>query len=343
MAGRQPEVKPQSMPLAQHPLDCPFGGQSTAEEVVHGIDLGDKTAIVTGASAGIGAETARALALAGARLILAVRSLEKGQAIAHGIRQSTGNERIEIAYLDLGVWSSVRAFASEILRRDIPIHILIDNAGLMPATLQLVEGRIEAQFGSNHLGHMLLSCQLAPALRKGAPARVVVVSSAAHRRLPARFDDVNFETRPYDKLEAYSIAKSANALFACEFNRRLEAQGVTAYAVNPGPVFTAIQNAFSPDEMKAMEFHDSEGNRAGWFRSASQGAATSVWCATSPLLSAGGGVYCEDCNVAELRREAATTSGPAALKGVRPWAVDPKLARELWTLSEAMLGDRFSL
>lgn len=331
------------MPLPQQPLQSPFDDTSTAEEVIRGIDLHDKTAIVTGASAGIGAETARVLAGAGARLILPVRSLEKGRVVADRIWQSTGNDHVEVAYLDLGVWSSVRAFAGDILQRDIPIHILIDNAGLMPATLQLVEGKVEAQFGSNYLGHMLLTCLLAPALRKGAPARVVVLSSAAHRRLPARFDDLNFDTRPYDKLEAYSISKSANVLFACEFNRRMEAHGVTAYAVNPGPVFTAIQDAFSPDEMKAMKFYDSEGNRAEWFRSVSQGAAASVWCATSPLLAAGGGVYCEDCNVAELRRDAATTTGPEALKGVRPWAVDPKLARELWILSETLLNERFSI
>jgi NAD(P)-dependent dehydrogenase (short-subunit alcohol dehydrogenase family) len=297
------------MPLQQHPLASPFDASSAADAVVRHIDLAQRRVIVTGASAGIGAETARVLAGAGAHVILAVRSLSKGREVAAEISRSTGSDRVSVGHLDLADFASVRAFARQFLERSEPLHLLVNNAGIMPAKLTFVAGGIETQFAVNHLGHMLLACLLAPALLEGAPARLVVVSSAAHRRVAAHFDDVNFDQRPYDKLEAYSLSKSANALFALEFNRRLEDRGVTAYSVNPGPVFTGLQAAFSPDEMKSLQFHDTEGNPADWFKSVGQGAATSVWCATSPLLSAGGGVYCENCNVAEVVEAMSTQPG----------------------------------
>jgi NAD(P)-dependent dehydrogenase (short-subunit alcohol dehydrogenase family) len=326
------------MALRQQPLASPFGARSTAAEVVQGVDLRHRTAIVTGASAGLGAETARALASAGAHVILAVRSVAKGEAVAAGIRAAmdrcaAGSGTVEVAGLDLSQWDSVRAFARGLLQRGAPIHLLVNNAGMMCAEKQLIEGRIEAQFGVNHLAHMLLTALLAPLLRAGAPARVVALSSAAHRRLPAYFDDARILDLPYEKLQAYSISKTASALFALELNRRLEAQGVTALSVNPGPVFTGIQAAFSPEDMKALKFHDSEGRPAAWFNPVEVGAATSVWCAVSPLLAGNGGVYCEDCNVATLR-----SADHDELNGVRAWAADPANARALWALSESLLA-----
>jgi NAD(P)-dependent dehydrogenase (short-subunit alcohol dehydrogenase family) len=231
----------------------------------------------------------------------------------------------------------VRALADALLRRGAPIHILINNAGLMTAGKVEIEGGIESQFGANHLGHMLLTCLLVPLLVKGAPARVVALSSAAHRKLPAWFDDASMLDRPYQKLEAYAIAKTAISLFAIELNRRLEARGVTAYSVNPGPIFTGIQAAFTSDEMKAMKFHDAEGNQATWFKPVEVGAATSVWCAISPLLNEGGGLYCEDCNVAPIR-----PADHDEINGVREWAADAENAKQLWALSETMLGERFA-
>lgn len=331
------------MPLVQQAIASPFNASSTTDAVLKGIDLTGKNIIITGASAGLGAETARALAAAGATIIMAVRSVEKGKAVAEKIQQTCGIKKIEVDYLDLRVWDSVYKFAGNILARDIPVHVLINNAGLQLAKKEFIDGNIEAQFGINHLGHMLLSCLLAPALLKGTPARVVCLSSAAHRRIPARFDDINFEQRPYEKLESYSISKSANSLFAVEFNRRLEHKGVTSYAVNPGPVFTDMQNVFSKQELRDLNFHDENGNVAPWFKPAEVGAATSVWCATSPLLNDGGGVYCEDCNISAVKQPDNTVAkpSPTSLVGVLPWAIDPGLAKELWALSEDMLGQRF--
>jgi NAD(P)-dependent dehydrogenase (short-subunit alcohol dehydrogenase family) len=324
------------MPLAQKPIDSPFGYRSEALEVVRGIELAGKTAIVTGGSSGIGVETARALASAGARVILPVRSRAAGEAAAADIRASTGNGAVEVADMDLGVWPSVRAFADAFRLRDIPLDILINNAGIMATPERRIMGHFESQFGTNHLGHMLLAGRLAPTLAKGA--RVVALSSIGHRRSGVRFDDPNFEKGPYEKWTAYGQSKSANSLFAVELNRRLGPRGGSAYAVHPGGIMTNLQRDMSAAEIKAMGWIDEEtGRPIDRFKTVAGGASTSVWCATSPLLN-GGGVYCEDCNVAELKPDDDPT-----FTGVRSWAVDPAIASRLWTMSEDMLGERFAI
>jgi NAD(P)-dependent dehydrogenase (short-subunit alcohol dehydrogenase family) len=324
------------MPLPQKPVASPFNTKTQASEVIQGIDLSGKSAIVTGASSGIGIETVRALAGAGARLVMPVRSREAGEKAAADIRASTGNDAIEVADMDLGDYAGVRSFADAFVARGIPLDILINNAGIMATPERRVMGGIESQFGTNHLGHMLLTCRLAPAFRAGA--RVVALSSIGHRRSPIKFDDPNFETTKYDKWEAYGQSKTANSLFAVELNRRLEPKGIKAYAVHPGGIMTNLQRDMSKEEIKAFGWVDDEGRLNERFKTVSGGASTSVWCATSSLLAAGGGVYCEDCNVA-----AAVPADDKSFAGVRPWAIDPDAAARLWSLSEKLLDERFTL
>jgi NAD(P)-dependent dehydrogenase (short-subunit alcohol dehydrogenase family) len=323
------------MPLPQKPMDSPFGARTQAGEVVEGVDLHGKTAIVTGAAAGLGVETLRALASAGARVVMPVRSRAKGEAVAAEIRAATG-AAIEVADMDLEDFASVRAFADRFVSGGGALDILINNAGIMATPERRIAGGFESQFGANHLGHMLLACRLAPALTPSA--RVVALSSIGHRRSPVNFDDPNFERRPYDKWEAYGQAKSANALFAVGLNRRLEPKGINAYAVHPGGIMTELQRDLSQEEMKAFGWIDDQGRLNERFKTAAGGASTSVWCATSPLLVAGGGVYCEDCNIA-----AAVAADDPSFAGVRPWAIDPEAAERLWSLSERMLGETFAL
>lgn len=325
------------MPLEQKPIASPFNARSVAADVVKGIDLKDKMAIVTGASSGLGVETARALASAGARVILPVRTRDKGEKAAADIRSATGNKNVEVADLDLGDFASVRNFTDRYLKTGAPLHILINNAGIMATPERRIMGHIESQLGTNHLGHMLLACRLAPALLKAAPARVVCLSSIGHRRSAIDFDDPNFERRPYDKWTAYGQSKTANSLFAVALNRRLEPKRVTAVAVHPGGIMTELQRDLTTEEMRAFGWIDEQGKVREGFKTPAGGASTAVWCATSPLLTAGG-VYCEDCNVA-----AAVPADDNGFAGVRPWAIDPEAARRLWTLSEKLLGESFAL
>lgn len=319
------------MPLKQEPIASPFGHGTQAGEVVKGVDLKGKTAIVTGGASGLGVETVRALASAGARVIMPVRNREAGEAAAAGIAGD-----VEVDDLDLSDFDSIRAFADGFLEREAPLDILINNAGIMATPERRIMGRFESQFGTNHLGHMLLTALLAPALQKGS--RVVALSSIGHRRSPIKFDDPNFETTSYDKWEAYGQSKTANSLFAIELNRRLEPKGINAYAVHPGGIMTNLQRDMPKEEIRAFGWVDEQGNVREGFKTPAGGAATAVWCATSPLLAAGGGVYCEDCNIA-----APLPATDPGFTGVRAWAIDPDAARRLWTLSEDLLGQTFDL
>ena len=324
------------MPLPQNPISCPFGHDSQAGDVLKGIDLSGKNAIVTGGASGIGVETVRALAGAGARVVMPVRSREAGEKVAAEIRSSTGNRAVEVADMDLSDFASVRAFADEFVKKGLPLHILINNAGIMATPLRRIMGNLEAQFGTNHLGHMLLTCRLVRAMPKGA--RIVELTSIGHRRSPIKFDDPNFETTSYDKWEAYGQSKTANVLFAIELNRRLEPKGINAYAVHPGGIMTNLQRDLTKEEMLAFGWMDKSGKLNDRFKTPAGGAATAVWCATSPLLAAGGGVYCEDCNIAQ-----AVPADDPSFAGVRPWAIDPEAARRLWSLSEKLLGETFAI
>ena len=324
------------MPLQQKPIGSPFNEKSQAGDVIKGVNLAGKTAIVTGGASGLGVETVRALASAGARVVMPVRSKERGEEVAAEIRSSTGNKAIEVAVMDLGDYASIRAFTDQFVKSGAKLDILINNAGIMATPERRIMGNIESQFGTNHLGHMLMTCRLAPALTKGA--RVVALSSIGHRRSPVKFDDPNFETTKYDKWEAYGQSKTADSLFAIELNRRLEAKGINAYAVHPGGIMTNLQRDMPKEEIKAFGWVDDNGNVRDGFKTPSGGASTAIWCATSPLLAAGGGVYCEDCNIAQL-----VSDNDPTFTGVRSWAIDPEAAKRLWTLSEKMLGESFAL
>jgi NAD(P)-dependent dehydrogenase (short-subunit alcohol dehydrogenase family) len=314
-----------------------FGHGTEAGEVVKGVNLAGRTAIVTGGASGLGVETARALLQAGATVTLPVRSLDRGKEIANGLSDDTGNPNIAIAQMDLIDYASVRSFAEEFLANHDRLDILINNAGIMACPLARSPEGYESQFATNHLGHMLLTCKLAPALVKAAPARVVCLSSIGHRLSPIRFDDINFESTDYDKWVAYGQAKTANALFAVELNRRLSGKGVSAFSVHPGGIMTNLQRDMSDAEIKGMGWVDDDGNVREGFKTPAGGAATAVWAATSASLNDRGGEYCEDCHIAEPARD------DVPFAGVQAHAQDAEAAKKLWAESEKMLGETFDV
>jgi NAD(P)-dependent dehydrogenase (short-subunit alcohol dehydrogenase family) len=306
------------MTTAQTPLGSGFGWGSAAEEVIAGIDLIGKVVIVTGGYAGIGLETVRVLAGAGAKTIAAVRTPERaGPALADV-------PGVEVEALDLMDPVSIDAFVKRFNASGRPLHILINNAGIMAAPLTRDARGYESQFATNHLGHFQLTAGLWPALQRAGGARVVSLTSGAHRHSPVLFDDVNFERTEYDKNKAYGQSKTANSLFAVALDKRGEGQGIRAFAVHPGVILdTGISKFLSAEERAAPIPAPA--------KTLQQGAATSVWCAVSPLLDGKGGVYCENADVAEAAAADKPTPG-----GVRPWAIDQEFAERLWTLSETM-------
>ncbi len=299
-----------------------FGARSTAAEVLEGIDLGGRRAVVTGASGGLGAETARALARAGAAVVLAARDLAKAGAVAEAIRRETGRNRARVLPLALDSLASVRAFAKQLLEQERELEILVANAAVMACPLQRSTSGHDLQFATNHLGHFLLAQLLLPALRRGAPSRVVSVSSGAHWMSPVLFDDLRFERRDYHPWLAYGQSKTANALFALEFDRRHEGQGVRAFSLHPGAIQTELGRHVTPEINVPVAPEN--------MKTIPQGAATQVYVATAPGLERFGGRYFEDCGVAEPREERA--QGTAL--GCAPHARDPEAAARLWALSE---------
>jgi NAD(P)-dependent dehydrogenase (short-subunit alcohol dehydrogenase family) len=312
-----------------------FGADSTASEVLANIDLNGKVALVTGGSGGLGEEAARAFAEKGARVVLTARNRAKGEAAAQAMRASTGNDHIEVGDLDLASLASVRAFAERFLARHRTLHILVNNAGVMACPFAKTAEGYELQLGTNHVGHFLLTCLLAPALRRGAPSRVVSVSSRGHHSSPVVFDDLHFERRPYDKWLAYGQSKTANVLFAVELDRRLGRAGVHANSVHPGVIVTELARHLVPEDYERLSKRVPGGKLQ--FKSVPAGAATAVYAATAPELEGRGGFYLEDCHVAEIN----DTENPP--DGVKSYAVDPALAQRLWIASEEMVGERFDL
>ncbi len=319
------------MMTEQAPLNSGFGLRSTAAAVVAGIDLTGKTALVTGGYSGLGLETVRALAGAGARVIVGARRPETAAADLNGI------SGVEILKLDLSDPASVDAFATEVAGVTDKIDILINNAAVMANALARDRRGYESQFATNHLGHFRLTARLWPLLKAaGAGSRVVVLSSIGHRLTGIDFDDIGFDRREYNKWMAYGQAKTANALFAIHLDTLGQPHGIRAFAVHPGGIVTPLQRHLTMEEQVAMGWIDAEGNVNPRFKTVEQGAATSVWCATSPLLAEKGGVYCEDCDIA-----ARWTDGMDVNVGVRDHAIDPALAARLWTVSEEMTGVAF--
>ena len=307
----------------QEPLGSGFGAKSTAAEVIDGVDLTGRLAVVTGGYSGIGLETTRALVGAGADVLVPARRPEVARQALDGL------PRTSVGTLDLGDLDSVATFADGVLAQGRGIDLMIDNAGIMACPETRVGPGWEAQLATNHLGHFALVNRLWPLVAQGG-ARVVSVSSAGHRRSPIRWDDPMFTRGDYDKWTAYGQAKTANVLFAVRLDELGAAAGVRALALHPGGILTPLQRHLSDEEQQGLGWIDSNGHPLVDFKSTEQGAATTVWAATSPRLEGLGGVYCEDCDVARV----STDDAP----GVRPYAIDPEQAAWLWDLSAELTG-----
>jgi NAD(P)-dependent dehydrogenase (short-subunit alcohol dehydrogenase family) len=310
------------MTTPQQHIESGFGAQSTAAEVVEGIDLSGKLAVITGGYSGVGIETTRALVGAGASVVVPARRPD------HAREQLAGIANVEVDDLQLDDQDSVRAFAQRFDRR---IDLLINNAGVMASPLFRVGPGWEGQFATNHLGHYTLTNLLWPQLNEGA--RVIELTSAAHRISPIRWDDMQFERDPYDKWQAYGQSKTANSLFALELDRLGQDQGIRAFAVHPGGIMTPLQRHLSREEMQASGWLDEDGNVIVQFKTPEQGAATTVWAATSPQLDGKGGVYCADCDIADVVESIQPGGG-----GVMAHAVDPEQAARLWEVSANLTG-----
>ena len=312
----------------ESPIRTPFGAESTAAEVVEGIDLTGKRAIVTGAASGIGIETARALAGAGAEVTIAVRKTADGEEVAADIRSSTGNDQVTVEPLELTDRSTIDALVAG---WDGPLDILVNNAGVMAIQeLTLTDRGQEMQFATNHLGHFALALGLHDALAAADGARIVAVSSSGHLRSPVVFDDLNYSFREYTPFDAYGQSKTANVLFAVEAARRWADDGITANALMPGGIATPLQRHVleaDPEYMKRARDRYEQAGRE--LKTPEQGAATSVLLAASPLVEGGGGRYFEDCNEAPVvhRRP------ESGMGGVAFYALDPGNAERLWDVS----------
>jgi NAD(P)-dependent dehydrogenase (short-subunit alcohol dehydrogenase family) len=301
---------------------------TTTDEVLEGVDLHGKVAIVTGASTGLGLETARALASVGAEVVLAGRDSSRVDAAAATILERVPDAHLEQGALDLTSLDSVRAFAEWFANEHDRLHLLINNAGVMYTPFDHTAEGFEMQFGTNHVGHFLLTCLLVPLLLADPPSRVVNLSSGGHMGSDIVWDDVNFERREYDKFASYGQSKTANILFSVELDRRLADRGVHAYAVHPGMIATELGRYMTKDDFQSLMDRAKNSPSGGMpaYKTVEQGAATSVWAATAPELDDHGGTYLADAQVTNQHA---------------PWARDPQSARRLWTLSEEMVGQTF--
>jgi NAD(P)-dependent dehydrogenase (short-subunit alcohol dehydrogenase family) len=316
-----------------------FGATSTTDEVLQGVNLSGKRVLVTGVSAGLGVETVRALAAHGAQVVGAARDLSKAQAATEQVRaQAANGGSLDLVQLDLASLDSVRRCADGLLAASKRFDLIIANAGVMACPKSKTVDGFETQFGTNHLGHFVLVNRIASLLKSGS--RLVNLSSAGHRYADVDLEDPNFERTPYDEFIAYGRSKTANVLFAVEFDRRHKARDVRATAVHPGGIQTELSRYMTAEvrERLIARINASQPKGAAPFsyKSIAQGAATSVWAGCVADAGAIGGRYCEDCHVAEV------VSIPGLFGGVRPYALDPQRAQALWQKSEQMVGERFN-
>jgi NAD(P)-dependent dehydrogenase (short-subunit alcohol dehydrogenase family) len=321
------------------PMTTPFGAESITDEVLGDVRLTGRRVLVTGVSAGLGVETARALAAHGAQVVGAVRDLDKAQAATAPVReQAAHGGEIELVQLDLASLASVRACADALRADGRPFDLVICNAGVMACPQGRTADGFETQFGTNHLGHFVLVNRLLRVLRAGS--RVVCLSSAGHRFSDVDLDDPNFEHTPYTEFGAYGRSKTANVLFAVEFDRRFRPAGIRATAVHPGVIQTELGRHMTPQVIQQMMDQIAASQQAGGaaafsWKSVPQGAATSLWAGVIAPAQQVGGRYCEDCQVAQV------TNDPNARGGVRAYALDPERAKALWAKSEEMVGETF--
>lgn len=322
-------------------MSNPFGATSTTDDVLAGVDLKGKRVLVTGVSAGLGVETARALAAHGADVVGAARDLAKAEAATAVVREAagTGGGSLQLIQLDLADLKSVRAAADALVKDGRPFDLVIANAGVMATPFGKTVDGFETQFGTNHLGHFVFVNRIADLLTAGS--RVVSLASAGHRFSDVDLEDPNFESTEYTPFGAYGRSKTANVLFAVEFDRRHKARGVRAAAVHPGGIQTELSRHLDPafiqqwlDQLNAEAA--AQGQPPIQMKTIPQGAATSVWAGVVAPAEAVGGRYCEDCHVAER-----VESDSLLRAGVRPYAIDPARAQALWALSEKMVGEMF--
>ena len=316
--------------MSEQQLDA----QSTVDDVVRGINLRGKVAVVTGTSSGLGIETARVLAQAGATVVMAARDPQKNARAVAAVRAQVPAAQLVPVSLDLSDLGSVRRAAAQILDEQKRIEILINNAGIMACPLARTAEGCELQFGTNHIGHFLLTCLLVPALRASGEARVVSLSSGGHRTGPMDFDDPHFERRAYNNWAAYGQSKTANALFAVGLHRRTRALGMTANAVHPGSIVTELGRHLTEADVQQLAEWAKYGAEIR-YKTPAQGAATQVWAAVAPELRGVGGRYLEDCRIGEV------DTTPMSASGYMPFALDEEAAERLWSLSEEIVGQRF--
>ena len=319
----------------QHSIDSGFNATSTASDVIKGIDLTGKIVIVTGGNAGIGLETAKVLAAAGATVIVAARDVEKAR------KNLEGTPNVELEKVDFMDTASIDTFAEAFIATGRPLHLLINNAGIMWVPLRRDSRGIESQLATNYLGQFQLTARLWPALKKANGARVINVSSLGHQMAPFNFEDPNFLHREYQTLQAYGQSKTASNLFALQLDSFGKQFNVRAYSLHPGSIHgTELGREASQELFQQMGFLDSEGHLKpeilASLKTIPQGAATTVWCATSSMLDELGGVYCEDADVAELALE-----NDGGQRGVKPYSLDQANARNLWKWSEQITGITF--
>lgn len=329
------------MNTLQKPIGSGFEAASTSKDVIKGIDLTGKTAIITGGYVGLGLETTKTLVAAGAKVIVPARSREKAQKYLEGV------ENVEIDEMDLMNPASIDAFTDRFLANGEPLHLLINNAGIMATPLNRDSRGNESQFSTNHLGHFRLTNRLWSALQKSGGARVVNLSSRGHHLSPVVFDDVNFERREYDSFLAYGQSKTANVLFTVSLDEKGKADNIRAFAVHPGAILdTELSRNIPKDDPLFQPYFDAEGkpilDPVNGLKSIKQGAATQIWCATSPQLDAVGGVFAEDCEIAEIVSQNGENHTDLdellKRKGVMPYAIDKENADRLWTLSERLMA-----
>jgi len=320
----------------QKPINSGFNAKSTTEDVIKGINLEGKIAIVTGGNSGIGLETVKTLAKAGAKVIVPARDIEKAK------RNLDGIPNVELEELDLANPNSIDAFAEKFLKSERPLHLLINNAGIMWVPLRRDSRGFESQLAVNYLAHFQLTARLWPALKKGNGARIVSVSSGGHQFSDFNFEDPNFLNREYETLLGYGQSKTAVNLFSMELDNRAKKYNVRSYALCPGAVGETELGREAPlDLFQKLGYVDLEGKLlpevAASLKTIPQGAATTVWCATSPLLNDLGGVYCENVDVAEL------SSDVEIIGGIKEYSLNESNAKRLWKLSEEMMGMPFDI
>lgn len=320
-----------------------FGHETTTDQVLEGLDLTGRRIVITGASSGLGEEAARALASKGATVSMLARNREKLEAAAERIRDKMPDAKLELHLVDLADLASIRAFTDDYLKGHETIDVLINNAGVMCCPLTRTADGFEMQFGTNHLGHFLLTNRLLPAILRGDAPRIVNLSSGGHAICNVDLEDPNYEKTEYDPWDSYGRSKTANVLFTVELDRRLADRGVLSFAVHPGAIMTELGRHLTEETMNQMlertrvrEKAAGEKSSGGGmpFKSVEAGAATEVWAATSPDLAAHGGAYLGDCQLGE-------EGGNPTFRGYTSWALDRDNAARLWAISEKLVGETF--